>query len=333
VRGSRGAAAPRAKRADQAAAVPLVVGAAPKAERRRGGTTLIGISSWTEPTLVKRGNFYPKGVSSAEERLKFYATQFPIVEVDSTYYFPPSERNAAIWAERTPKDFTFNIKAYSLLTEHPTKVESLYKDLREELPKELLQKKNIYRDKLPTDVVEEVWKRFEEALAPLHSTGKLGCVLFQFPQWFVISRAAKDYLVECQERLADFTVAVEFRHKSWMEERNREETLSFLEKHDLPYVCVDMPQGFDSSLPPVAAATSKELAVVRFHGRDPEAWATKSRRAADRFRYDYSRRELQTWVPRVEALAEQARETHVIMNNCYEDHAIKSARQLAALLD
>jgi uncharacterized protein YecE (DUF72 family) len=118
-----------------------------------------------------------------------------------------------------------------------------------------------------------------------------------------------------------------------MEPRNQEETLSFLRTHDLPYVAVDMPQGFDSSIPPVAAATSKELAVVRFHGRDPEAWTTRSQRAADRFRYDYSKKELQEWVPKVEELAREARETHVIMNNCYEDHAVKSARQLAALLE
>src|SRR5690606_12782335 len=118
---------------------------------KRKREVLVGISSWTEPTLIKRGNFYPKGVNSAESRLKFYATQFPIVEVDSSYYFPPSERNAAIWTERTPKEFTFNIKAYSLLTDHPTKVDSLYKDVREALPKELLEKKNVYREKVPPE--------------------------------------------------------------------------------------------------------------------------------------------------------------------------------------
>src|SRR3989454_9592224 len=115
---------------------------------RKHGKVLIGISSWTEPTLIKEGNFYPKGVSSAEERLKFYASQFPIVEVDSTYYFPPSERNAVLWIERTPKDFTFNIKAYALLTNHPTKEESLYKDVREALPEELKEKRNVYREQL-----------------------------------------------------------------------------------------------------------------------------------------------------------------------------------------
>src|SRR5205823_2003494 len=110
----------------------------------RMGEIRVGISSWTEPTLVKEGDFYPPGTKSAEDRLRFYAEQFPIVEVDSTYYFPPSERNSELWMERTPKDFTFNIKAYSLLTEHPTKPESLYKDVQEMVPEEAREKKNLY---------------------------------------------------------------------------------------------------------------------------------------------------------------------------------------------
>jgi uncharacterized protein YecE (DUF72 family) len=300
---------------------------------KKPGKLLIGISSWTEPTLIKESGFYPKGTNSAEERLKFYASQFPVVEVDSTYYFPPSERNSVLWIERTPKDFTFDIKAYSLLTNHPTKIESLYKDVREALPEEALEKKNIYREKMPEKLVDEVWQRFRDSLMPLHSAGKLGSVLFQFPQWFIIGRRNKDYIVECKERLSDFVISVELRHKSWMERGNDEETLAFLSDHDIPYVAVDMPQGFDSSLPPIASATSKELAVVRFHGRDPEAWKTKSQRAADRFRYDYATKELEEWVPKVESLAEDTRETHVIMNNCYRDYAVKSARQLASLLE
>src|SRR6187200_493785 len=142
------------------------------------GQILIGTSSWTDPTLVKEGNFYPPGVSTAEGRLRFYAERFPIVEVDSTYYFPPSEQNSALWIERTPKDFTFNIKAYSLLTNHPTRPNSIYKDLQEAVPPD---KKNVYREQLPDEVVEEVWQRFREALMPLHSAGKLGAILFQFP--------------------------------------------------------------------------------------------------------------------------------------------------------
>ena len=155
------------------------------------GRILIGTSSWTDPTLVKDGHFYPPGANSADARLRFYASQFPIVEVDSTYYFPPSEKNSVLWIERTPPEFTFNIKAYSLLTNHPTKRDSLYKDLQDSAPAD---KKNVYREQLPDEAVEEVWQRFRDALMPLHSAGKLGAVLFQFPQWFVISKKSKAYI-------------------------------------------------------------------------------------------------------------------------------------------
>ena len=155
---------------------------------------------------------------------------------------------------------------------------------------------------LPDEVVDEVWQRFRDALMPLHSAGKLGAVLFQFPQWFVISRKTKAYIEECAERLPDFRVAVEFRHKSWMEERNVEETLGFLEERDLPLVCVDMPQGFDSSVPPIAAATAKDLAMVRFHGRNTRP-GTSRPRPPPTVPVRLPDEELQEWVPRIEALA------------------------------
>jgi uncharacterized protein YecE (DUF72 family) len=297
------------------------------------GRILIGTSSWTDPTLVKEADFYPKGAKTAEARLKFYASKFPLVEVDSTYYFPPSERNAVLWIERTPGHFTFNIKAYSLLTNHPTKPASLYKEVRDELPKELLDKRNLYRENLSDEAVEEVWRRFHDALMPLHSAGKLGAVLFQFPQWFTISKKSKAYIEEAADRLKDFRVAVEFRSDTWMSERNREESLAFLEERNLPYVCVDMPQGFRSSIPPIAATTASDLAMVRFHGRNEKAWETKSDTASARFRYDYPADELQEWVPKIRDLAKETRETHVLMNNCYRDFAVRNARELGDMLD
>jgi len=297
------------------------------------GRIRIGTSSWTDPTLVKDGDFYPAEAKTAEARLKFYASKFPLVEVDSTYYYPPSEKNSVLWIERTPKDFTFNVKAYSLLTNHPTRPNSLYADIRETLPPEALDKRNVYRDKLPDEAVEEVWQRFREALMPLHSAGKLGAVLFQFPQWFVISRKNKAYIEECAARLPDYRVAIEFRHQSWMNEGNREETLAFLEGRRLPFVCVDMPQGFTSSVPPIAAATADDLSMVRFHGRNGEAWTAKSETASERFRYDYAQPELAEWVPRIQQLAAETRETHVLMNNCYRDFAVRNARELGGLLD
>jgi uncharacterized protein YecE (DUF72 family) len=297
------------------------------------GGILIGICGWTEPTLIKAGTFYPADVKTPEDRLRFYAGQFPIVEVDSTYYAPPTERNSVLWLERTPQHFTFNIKAYSLLTNHPTRPDRMPKDLREALPPDQADKRNVYREHLPDELVDEFWKRFADALMPLHSAGKLGAVLFQFPQWFVISGYHKQYLVECAERLPDYRVAIEFRHKSWMEPRNKDETLAWLEDNDLPYVAVDMPQGLDSSIPPVAATTAKDLALVRFHSRDTAQFTKKGVSAAERFAYDYRAEELEEWVPRIEDMSSSARETHVLMNNCYRDYAVNNARQLAGMLD
>lgn len=297
------------------------------------GRILIGTASWTDPTLVKEGHFYPPEAKTSEARLKFYASRFPIVEVDSTYYFPPSERNSVLWIERTPKDFTFNVKAYSLLTNHPTKRDSLYAEVKEALPEEIRDKARVYREQLPEELAEQVWQRFHDALMPLHSAGKLGAVLFQFPEWFVIGRKNKEYIVEAAERLEDFRLAVEFRNATWLNDRNREETLEFLERHDLPLVCVDMPQGFRSSIPKLAEATAKDLSVVRFHGRDPEVWAKKNVSASERFRYHYTTQELGEWVAPIQELAGRTRETHVLMNNCYRDYAVNNARDLAGLLD
>ena len=93
-----------------------------------------------------------------------------------------------------------------------------------------------------------------------------------------------------------------------------------------------MPQGFDSSMPPIAAATAKDLSMIRFHGRNTEAWNVKSDTASSRFRYEYPQEELLEWVPRIREVAAQTRETHVLMNNCYRDFAVNNARQLGDLL-
>jgi len=286
------------------------------------GKIRIGTASWTDKTLLASG-WYPDDVKSAEERLQFYASKFPIVEVDSTYYTPPNERNSELWAQRTPENFTFNIKAFSLLTQHPTRPSALYKDLRPEDAKG-----NLYAKDLDPKLVDQVWERFLSALEPLHRAGKLGAVLFQFPQWFPISRANKHYLLECKRRCEPVPICVEFRNKTWMSDDNAAETLDFLTSYAVPYVCVDMPQGYPSSVPPVIAATA-DLAVVRFHGHS-EKWTSKD--IYDRFGYLYSPGELSEWAPKVAGLGEQARETHVLMNNCYRDYAQQNAQTLIDLL-
>jgi uncharacterized protein YecE (DUF72 family) len=287
------------------------------------GSIRVGTASWTDKTLLASG-WYPSDADTPEKRLAYYARQFPIVEVDSTYYTPPNERNSQLWATRTPEHFTFNIKAFSLLTGHPTKPSALYKDLRPET-----DKPNLYLKDLDEKVIDGVWERFLAALEPLHDAGKLGAVLFQFPQWFPISRQNKHYLLECARRCAPYRVCVEFRNKTWLAEGNRDETLDFLTSYAVPYVCVDMPQGHPSSVPPVLAATA-DLAVVRFHGHS-EKWT--SRDIYERFGYRYSKEELREWAPRIRALAEEAETVQVFMNNCYSDYAQTNAQDLIDLLE
>src|SRR4051794_16476620 len=158
------------------------------------GQIKVGTASWTDKTLLASG-WYPKDAQSAEERLGFYAKNFRVVEVDSTYYTPPNERNSELWVARTPSGFTFNVKAFSLLTQHPTRPNALYKDLRPEGAT-----KNLYPKDLEQSTIDAVWDRFLAALDPLHSAGKLGALLFQFPQWFPIGRRNKEYILECKRR-------------------------------------------------------------------------------------------------------------------------------------
>ena len=291
----------------------------------------IGTCSWTDPTLTKTDAFYPRERMTAEERLSFYADQFPIVEVDSTYYSPPSEKTAGLWVERTQADFIFDIKAFRLLTQHPTPPAALWKDFREDLPPELSEKRNVYMRDLPRTLQADAVARFREGLMPLHSAGKLGVVLFQMPPFVYPTRGSFGYLKWAAEHLADFQLAVEFRNGRWLDEENQSDTLDFLRRHNLAYVCVDEPQGFKSSVPPVTAATAP-IAEIRFHGRNAENWERKGITAAERFRYDYSKKELAEWVPRVRELSDQAETVSVLMNNCYADLGIKSAYLMADLL-
>jgi uncharacterized protein YecE (DUF72 family) len=291
----------------------------------------VGTASWTDPTLIKDAGFYPSASMSAEDRLKYYASIFTMVEVDATYYGPPAERVSELWVERTPPHFRFDIKSYALFTQHPAEARSLWRDVAADLPPEHRDKKRVYLNHLPPEAVDRAWDHFRTSLEPLQRAGKLGAVMMQFPPWFTAKKANREYLREVGDRMAGMPVAVEFRHGSWMGEDDRDRTLSLLEQLGLAYVCVDEPQGFKTSVPPVVAATA-DLAVVRFHGHNAETWNAKGITAAERFEYLYSVDELREWVEPIRELASSAAETHAVMNNCYRDYGVRNARQLADLL-
>lgn len=291
----------------------------------------VGTCSWTDPTMVSSGRFYPDSAHSAEARLQYYSSQFNIVEVDSSYYALPNERNSYLWAERTPDDFVFDFKVFRVFTHHPTPLSALPKNIRNELTPELQAKKNLYYRDLPAELVNELWQRFESALLPLDTVGKLSVVLFQFPPWFYPGSQQLDYIEMCKEKLGQYRLAMEFRNNVWLSEKNQDITLGFLRRNDLPFVCVDEPQGFKSSVPPVAEATS-DIGLVRFHGRNSQTWEKKGIGPAERFNYLYTKEELQPWAGKIAEICQQTRETHVLFNNCYQDKAVVNARQMCFML-
>lgn len=262
----------------------------------------LGTCSWADEGLIAA--WYPRGVSSAAARLRYYAERFDNVEVDATYYALPHPETAARWAERRPPEFTFNVKASGEMTGH---------------------RKGPGR--------ETAFALFRSALEPLEVSGKWRGVLLQYPPWFVKSSAAKEELVAAGTLVAPLVPLVEFRHRSWLEEDEQADTLAFLERHGLAYVSVDEPRTRAANVvPPIAAATHR-VAYVRFHGRNAKTWNIRGGTSAQRFDWDYAESELAEWMEPLRRLAAATDKVYGLFNNNNQDQAPRAAAVLRRLLD
>jgi uncharacterized protein YecE (DUF72 family) len=293
---------------------------------------LVGTSSWTDKSLIDSGLFYPPSAKTPEDRLRYYASRFPIVEIDSSYYGLPTEDNAQRWVERTPPHFVFNIKGYRLFTRHQTPVVSLPADLRKALGP--VEKKNVYDHEVPEEIRRELWARFRRVLEILRDSGKLGAVHMQFAPWVAFHPESFDHIEYCRAMLAGFDVAVEFRNKTWFDtERHSVRTLQFERDNDLVNVIVDEPQGVSSSIPPVWEVTNPALSIVRLHGHNRATWNRRGLTASSqRFDYDYNDEELQKLASEVTALAPKAAKVHVLFNVNYRDQGQRAAASLTRML-
>lgn len=297
------------------------------------GNLFVGTCSWTDPSLIKAGTFYPRGCNSAEQRLRYYASQFPVVEVDSSYYAMPSPQNAQRWAERVPAAFRFNVKAFRLFTGHQTPPEALPRELLPHLPPLGPRQKNYYLRDLPAEIVDELWRRFIEALDPLRRAGLLTAVHFQFAQWVQATPEWIGHIEACVERLAGHLVAVEFRNATWLNAARREQTLAWERALGVAHVVVDEPQGVGHYAHSVWALANPALAIVRLHGRNAATWDAKGLGAAsDRFNYDYPDDELTEIAEQALRLAEDAFVVQLLVNVNYEDQGIRAAQKLERLL-
>ncbi len=289
-------------------------------------TVIVGTASWDDKGLIDSGKFYPSEATTPEARLRYYASRFPLVEVDSSYYAIPLPATGQMWAERTPPGFVFNVKAFRALTGHRFLARVLAKDIQQALGS---PEGNLYYPDLPAEIQRELWRRFFDALEPLRIAGKLGAIHFQFAPWITSGGAPRRHVEHCVAVMqGSGSMAVEFRDKSWWTERNRASTLAFEREAGLVNVVVDGPQGFGSSVPAVWETTSPDLAIVRMHGRNVDTWQKKGlKTSAERFDYDYSDSELAGLAVKIRALAQSVPIVHAVMNNNFEDQGQRNARR------
>lgn len=258
----------------------------------------IGCGSWADAEYV--GVLYPKGLPPAE-RLRTYASRFPRVELNNTYYTTPSAAQMKGWADQTPKDFQFDFKLHRAFSQKPTTTGFLVSKLA-------------------------------DAVKPLLKVRKLGCFLLTAAPSFGPGKHALEELDELLGNLPKgVPLAVELRHRGWVEGKAKAATLGFFRERKLAWVALDLPKvKLPSLLPAMDEVTNPRLAYLRLHGRNPH-WAD-AKSAAERHAWDYSPKELKEIAARIRKLADQADNVHVSVNNHAEDFAPKAALALQEML-
>jgi len=297
--------------------------------------TRVGICAWADPALIETGTFYPRKSMSAEARLRHYASVFDVVEVNSSYYAIPDVRNSQRWVERTPEGFIFHVKAYSLMTGHNPRAETVPADLVALLPRspQRTRRGEIDATSFSPEAVNRAFQLFRAAVGPIAESGKLGYVLFQFAPWVHFDTARLDYLASLPARLPGWTLAIEFRHRSWLPE-HIDETLRALSEARLAHVIVDAPPG-GHAIPRITTATSP-TAVFRLHGRNAEGWLRQLRgeepTVREKYDYLYSEGELRALLPEIEAISAETEDVFISFNNNNRDYPVKNALMMKRLL-
>jgi uncharacterized protein YecE (DUF72 family) len=297
--------------------------------------TRVGICAWADPALIEAGTFYPRKSMSAEARLRHYASVFDVVEVNSSYYAIPDIRNTQRWVERTPAGFIFHVKAYSLLTGHHPRAETLPADLVALLPERprRTRRGEIDAGSFAPESIDRAFQLFRTAVRPIAEAGKLGYVLFQLAPWVHFDSVRLDYLASLPARLPGWTIAIEFRHRSWLPD-HLDETLRALSDAGLAHVIVDAPPG-GHTIPRITTATAR-TAVFRLHGRNAEGWLRQLRgeepSVREKYDYLYSEGELRALLPEIEAVSEETEDVFISFNNNNRDYPVKNALMMKRLL-
>jgi uncharacterized protein YecE (DUF72 family) len=270
------------------------------------------------------------GISVEPGDVAAHARKFRVLEADAGLE-TLTDRVVGPWVDRTPEGVVVDVRVHRLLTHHPVPIESVSAEVRDLLPPSVRSRRQLYADDLPDRALELALDRMLASVRPVHEFGKLGALVFPFPSYVVPGPKAHDYLAWLRERAGDLPIAVELRSRTWVDSSHRDATMAFLTEHRLGYVCVDVPPGYPTSLPPLTVATT-DTAYVRFHGRNADAWERGADDGDDRFRYDYRRGDLEPWVARLTKLAAAAKSVHVIFTTGRGEQAARDARLLLKVL-
>ena len=291
------------------------------------GRVYVGTCSWAEKSFVK-SDFYPPGVRSASERLRYYAGQFPTVEVDASYFalLPPAYSRR--WAEDTPPGFIMNVKAFGLFTGHAVGVKRLPPGFAALLPERVRDAAEVKLLDVPEEFRNACWDAYRAFLAPLVEAGRLGYILFQLPPGIRYGPLIMEEMERTVRELPGRQLAVEFRHRDWA---RHPEVFDELSRLGLAYVMVDLPD-LPWLMPPLERVTSR-VAVIRFHGRNREGWARAGASTDQRYDYAYSAEELRQWAGVVRRLSERTDRLYAMFNNHVGGAMARDARALAALLE
>ncbi|MDQ3118011.1 MAG: DUF72 domain-containing protein [Verrucomicrobiota bacterium] len=290
-----------------------------------GGSILVGTASWSDPGFVE--HWYPKKMP-ASERLAWYAEQFEMVEVNSTFYAVPDLRMAERWCRSTPDGFIFDVKLHQLLSRHATAAKLLPPRLQERAETDLKGKV-----KLTPGIEEAMIREFLGPVEVLRAAGKLGALLLQLSPAFSPRKHELGDLQNLLSALQPYRVAIELRNRNWAEGRQLETTLAFLRKRAATLVSVDSPATNHFTIMPhdLDEVTTSELAYLRLHGRDAKAYTT-GKTVAARFNYDYDDEEIAEVATRSKKLSGKAKEVHVVFNNNALDYAPHAALRMRAAL-
>ena len=283
------------------------------------GEIRIGTASWTDPGFVE--DWYPKDLR-AEERLRWYAEHFDLVEINSTFYALPALSSVKRWCEQTPEGFLFDVKLPKVLSRHSMQVKFLPSELRERVE---TQKGVI---KLTESTERLVAKRLLQLFEPMREAGKLGVFLLQLSPAFRPKTHKLSDLDTLAELFSSHPLAVELRNRDWVTRERFQETVNFFKERRLTLVLVDAPESEHFTvMPGFDCATDPRLGYFRLHGRNAEGYI-KGRTVAERFDYDYSPEEMQEIAKRLRKVDKEVERLHVIANNNRSNYAPKLAEAL-----